>query len=237
MPEKKNSIWVTGASSGIGKEIAKEFARIGRNVYASSRRANLLELINRELKPQGLKVNIAPCNVASTVNVDQTAKTILKNGPIDCLVNNAGISVFKSALETSNKEIKDIISVNLLGSISCIKAVLPSMIERKRGTIINIISVTAEQAFTNSSAYAASKAGLMAFADSLREEVREHNIRVISILPGATSTAIWPKKVLEKYTDRMMKPEDVARVAVSAYLNDSIAVQEKILLKPIGGDL
>ncbi len=237
MPEKKKAVWITGASSGIGKEMAKEFARIGRNVFASSRRANLLELINRELKPQGLKINIAPCNVASSVNVEQTAKTILKSGPIDCLVNNAGISVFKSVEETSNKEIKDIINTNLLGAITCIKAVLPSMIENRGGTIINIISITAEQTFTNSAAYAASKAGLMAFINSLREEVRKHNIRIISILPGATNTSIWPKKTLEEYGERMMKPEDVAHAAVSAYLNDSIAVPEKIILKPIGGDI
>ncbi len=236
MELKDCGIWITGASSGIGKETAKEFARIGCKVFASSRRHSIIELINRELNDENLSVEVYPCNVGSTTNVNQIVNKISENHSIDCLVNNAGISSFKKAEENSLKEIKDIINTNLIGSINCIKAVLPQMIERKRGTIINIISVTVDKVLTNSSAYSASKAGLHAYAKVLREEVRKYNIKVINIIPGATKTAIWPDKVLEKYSDRMMNPEDIARLIVSSYLQDKF-VTEEIILRPIGGDL
>jgi len=214
MNPEKFGIWITGASSGIGKEAAKEFARIGCNVFASSRRHSILELINRELSEENLSVEIFPCNVAASANVEQTVKKILSNGKIDCLINNAGITSFKSAEENSFKEIKDVINTNLLGAINCIKAVLPNMIERKSGTIINILSVAAEKVLTNSSAYAASKAGLLAYTSVLREEVRKHNIKIINVIPGATKTSIWNERVIEKYGERMMNPQDVAQLLV-----------------------
>ena len=89
--------------------------------------------------------------------------------------------------------------MNLLGSIYTTKAVLPEMIKRKSGTIINILSVAAKTVFTNSSIYTASKSGLEAFGKVLREEVREYNIRVINIFPGATATEIWSKEALDKF--------------------------------------
>ncbi|HOJ37495.1 MAG TPA: SDR family oxidoreductase [Ignavibacteriales bacterium] len=235
----KGVIWVTGASSGIGKETAKEFARIGCKVYASARKTNLIELANKELIAEGCDnlLEIIPCNVASDVNVETTLKKILANDKIDCLVNNAGITSFETALDNSLNEIKDIINTNLLGSIFTIKGVLPSMIENGGGTIINILSVVVKKIFTNSSAYSASKAGLLAYTNVLREELRDKNIKIVNILPGATNTNIWPDKAREKYQNRMIKPEDVARIIVSIYLQSPHIVTEEITLRPITGDL
>jgi 3-oxoacyl-[acyl-carrier protein] reductase len=237
MKELKGHIWVTGASSGIGKETAKEFARVGYKVTVSSRRHSVLEIINKELKKEKLSVNIVPCNIASSSNVDMAVKKIYESGDIDCLINNAGITSFKTAEENSIREIREIIEVNLLGSVYCIKAVLPQMIKRKKGTIINIISVAAEKVFTRSSAYAASKSGLLAYTNVLREEVRKYNIKVINILPGATNTPMWSDKVLEEYGDKIMKPENIARVLVSVYLQGSDYVTEEIIMRPMIGDL
>lgn len=235
----KGNVWITGASSGIGKEAAKEFARIGCKVFVSSRRANLLERINKELEDEGslARVIIIPCNVASESNVETALKKIHEHGSLDCLINNAGVSSFKSAIENSLNEIKDIINTNLLGSIFAIKGVVPQMIKSNSGTIINIISVVTKKIFTNSSAYSASKAGLLAYTNVLREELREHNIKVINVFPGATETNIWPDKLREKFSDRMMQPTDIARTLVSAYLQNDKLVTEEILLRPIGGDL
>jgi short-subunit dehydrogenase len=237
MPNKLNAIWITGASSGIGKELAKEFARVGANVYASARRTNMLELLKKELEAENLQIKTIPCNVASSANVEQTVKQILSETKIDCLINNAGVTSFKKAEDNSLNEIKEIIDTNLLGAIYAIKSVLPSMIENKNGTIINIISVVAKKIFYNSSAYTASKSGLLSYADCLREEVRKHNIRIINVLPGATSTPIWPEKVLRESKDRMMEASDIARLIVSLYLNDTTVVPEEIVLRPIKGDL
>ncbi len=106
-----------------------------------SRRTIELERLNKELEKENLSVNIFPCNVASSANVDQTVKKILAEGKIDCLINNAGITSFKSAVDNSTNEIDDIINTNLLGSIYTIKYVLPHMIEQgKRNNYKCVIS-------------------------------------------------------------------------------------------------
>ncbi|NWF49539.1 MAG: SDR family oxidoreductase [Ignavibacteriaceae bacterium] len=238
MNETMNTgVWVTGASSGIGKAVAEEFAKIGAQVFISARRVTELERLKQNLGDDGLKVHIFPCNVASSANVEQTFKKISAEHPVNCLINNAGITSFKSAESNSINEINDIINTNLLGSIYAIKSVLPHMIQNGGGTIINILSVVTTKVFTNSSAYSASKLGLKAYADVLREEVRKYKIRVINISPGATYTPIWNTDARKKYGDRMMNPEDVARITVSAFLQKENIVNEEIIIRPIEGDI
>ncbi|HEY6435264.1 MAG TPA: SDR family NAD(P)-dependent oxidoreductase, partial [Ignavibacteriaceae bacterium] len=88
---KKDGIWITGASSGIGKAIALEFAKIGCNVFVSARRAQELERLKDEAGKQGDNIFIFPCNVASSTNVDQTVKKIINEFELTCLINNAGV--------------------------------------------------------------------------------------------------------------------------------------------------
>lgn len=237
MKNQPNGIWITGASSGIGKAAAKEFARTGSKVFVSSRRKSELERLNTELNNENLSVEIFPCNIASSSNVNQTTKKILAINNIDCLINNAGITSFKLAEENSINEIDDIISTNLLGPIYSIKSVLPSMIKQGEGTIINILSVVTKKVFSQSSAYSASKHGLIGYTNSLREEVRKHNVRIINVIPGATQTPMWNSEVREKYGDRMMTPEEIAQVIVWLYLQKGNLVTEEIVLRPILGDL
>jgi len=233
----KNGIWITGASSGIGKAASIEFTKIGCEVFLSARRASELDRLKVESKDYGQKMFVYPCNVASQPNVDQTFKKIISEHSIDCIINNAGVTSFKLAEENSVNEINDIINTNLLGSIYMIKAVLPHFIQNGGGTIINILSVVVEKVFSRSSAYAASKNGLFAYSRSLREEVRKHNIRVINIIPGATETTMWSADIRKKYSERMMKPESIGRIIVSAYLQKDDLVTEEIIVRPPGGDL
>ncbi len=237
MIKDKPGIWITGASSGIGRSAAIEFAKIGSKVFASSRRVQELERLNLELDDQKTEIEIFPCNIASSQNVDQVVKKITANNQIDCLVNSAGITSFKLAEENSVNEINEIVNVNLLGSIYTIKAVLPHMIAKGGGTIINIISVVTKKVFTRSTAYSASKWGLLGYTNALREEVRHHNIKVINIIPGATETPIWSKEIRNKHSDRMMSSEEIARVLVWAFLQKDNLVTEEIVLRPIQGDL
>lgn len=237
MKNQSDGIWITGASSGIGKAAAKEFARTGSKVFVSSRRKTELERLNTELKDENLSVEIFPCNIASSANVDQTVKKILATNKINCLINNAGITSFKLAEDNSINEIDDVIHTNLLGPIYSIKSVLPSMIKNGGGTIINILSVVTKKVFSQSSAYSASKHGLIGYTNSLREEVRKYNIRIINVVPGATQTPIWSSEMREKYGDRMMTPEEIAQVIVWLYLQKGNLVTEEIVLRPILGDL
>lgn len=235
MSKEKSGIWITGASSGIGRSTAIEFAKVGAKVFVSGRRTAELERINTELDNNS--VEIFPCNVASQTNVDQTVKKIVANSRIDCLINNAGITSFKLAEENSFNEINDVINTNLLGSIYTIKSVLPHMISKGGGTIINILSVVTKKTFTNSSIYSASKWGLLGYSNALREEVRKHNIKVINVIPGATETPIWSKEMRNEHSKRMMASDEIARVLVWAYLQKSNLVTEEIVLRPIEGDL
>ena len=237
MAKEKAAVWITGASSGIGRAAAVEFAKVGSRVFASARRVTELERLNRELKKENLSVEVYPCNVASWANVDQTVRKILAENDIDCLVNNAGITSWKLAEENSVNEIDDVINTNLLGSIYTIKSLLPHFIERGGGTIINILSIVTRKTFTNSTAYAASKMGLLGYSNSLREEVRKYKIRVVNVIPGTTETPMWTQKVREKHSERMMDPEDIARVLVSAYLEKNNIITEEIIVRPIEGDL
>jgi 3-oxoacyl-[acyl-carrier protein] reductase len=237
MAKSKSGIWITGASSGIGRAAAIEFAKIGANVFVSARRTIELERLNKELEKEKLSVNIFPCNVASSANVDQTVKKILAEYKIDCLINNAGITSFKSAVDNSTNEIDDIINTNLLGSIYTIKYVLPHMIEQGGGTIINISSTAAKKVFTQSSVYTAAKMGLLGYTNVLREEVREKNIKIINVVPGATQTPMWSKEIRDQNSENMMQPEDIAQILVWAYLQKGNMVSEEIVVRPIQGDL
>jgi short-subunit dehydrogenase len=237
MTKKTSGIWITGGSSGIGKAAAKEFARTGSLVFVSSRRTKELEKLNQELEKEKISVNFFPCNVASSANVDQTLKKIIAIQPIECLINSAGITSYKAAEDNSVQEINDIINTNLLGSIYTIKYLLPYFIKQGKGTIINILSSAADKIFTNSSAYTASKMGLLGYTNVLREEVRKYNIRIINILPGATETPMWPIEVRKAKSERMMTGEEVARLLVWVYLQEDNMVPEEIKIKPIQGDL
>ena len=234
---KKDGIWITGASSGIGKALATEFAKIGCNVFVSARRAQELERLKDEAGKIGDNIFPFPCNVASSTNVDQTVKKILNEFELDCLINNAGVTSFKHASDNSVNEINDIINTNLLGSIYSIKSVLPSFIKKESGSIINILSVVVDKTFTRSSVYAASKMGLLGYSNSVREEVRKHNIRVINVIPGATDTSMWSQEIRKDKSDLMMNPESIAHIIVSAYLQKDNLVTEEIRLRPTTGDL
>lgn len=234
---KKDGIWITGASSGIGKAVALEFAKIGCNVFVSARRVQELERVKDEAGKSGENIFPFPCNVASHANVDQTFKKISSEFEINCLINNAGLTSFKNASDNSVNEINDIINTNLLGSIYAIKSVLPSFIKNESGTIINILSVVVQKVFTRSSVYTASKMGLLGYSNSLREEVRKHNIKVINFIPGATETSMWSQDIRKEKGALMMSPESIARIVVSNYLQKDNLVTEEIVLRPITGDL
>jgi short-subunit dehydrogenase len=114
---------------------------------------------------------------------------------------------------------------------------LPSFIKNESGSIINVLSVVVDKVFTRSSVYAASKMGLLGYSNSLREEVRRHNIRVINIIPGATETSMWSQDIRKEKSELMMNPESIARIIVSTYLQKDNLVAEEIILRPITGDL
>jgi len=231
------NVWITGASKGIGKAIAEELLRDGHKVAISARDRELLETISADTAHSDSLLRV-PLDVSSYERVSDAAKLINeKLGSIDVLINNAGVTKFKPIIDTTITEFNEIIDVNLKGVVHCIKAVLPFMQEQKNGWIVNIISVTVNKVFTNSGAYASSKAGVLALSNVLREEVREQGIKVTSIVPGATHTEMWPEGIRKKYGERMMHPDDVAKTVSSIFRSPDNLMLEEVTLRPQLGDL
>lgn len=231
-------VWVTGASRGIGREIAKQFAQLGCIVCLSGRNKRALQSAVKEIIKYGGKATAFPLDINHPRAIQSVHRDIRKTiGEVNVLINNAGISSFKSFLESPLKDFNKIISTNLLGHIACMKAVLPSMVERKNGWIFNIISMVAVKTYEDSTAYTASKAGMLGLAKVLREEMKKHNVKVVNVIPGATATEIWHPKVLEKYSSRMMKAKSVAETVLSVFQMPEDVVVDEIIIRPIKGDL
>jgi len=227
-------IWITGGSSGIGYEISKIFAENGSNILVTSRN---IDKLKTNFTKFGKNVLIEACDVRDFNQIEAVYSKYKDEYNFEGIINNAGISSFKPFKYNNIDEIYSIINTNLLGAIFTTKVLLPHFTKINSGKIFNILSVAATKIFTNSSIYAASKAGLLAFANVLREEVRKNNISLTNILPGATATPIWSEDNLSKYSDRMMKAEDLAKLIFTLYYTNSSSIPEEITVRPIYGDL
>jgi len=237
MKDKKHAILITGASSGIGKSLTKIFVENNFHVIGAARRLDLLQELKQSFNEKQNYCHPFFLDISNKDSIQEFFNNISSDFIIDCLINNAGISSFKKAIDDSFDEIESVIQTNLVGPILAIKKILPSMIEEKSGTIINILSVVNKKIFTNSSVYSASKNGLEAYAKVLREEHRNDNIRVINVFPGATATEIWPAKSLEKYSARMMNPDEIANLIFQVYQQKNNLCVEELVVRPITGDL
>jgi NADP-dependent 3-hydroxy acid dehydrogenase YdfG len=231
-------VWVTGASRGIGAEIANQFASIGCEVCLSARSRPELQKIARGIRSLGGRAHVFPLDVTNRKQIGNIAASITRRfGRVDVLVNNAGITVFKTFFTTTMDDVDAIIETNLTSHIACTKAVLPAMIRRKSGWVFNILSYAAVKTFEESAAYTAAKAGMHGFGKVLREEMRIHNVKVVNVLPGSTETAMWSRAMRKKYSHQMMKPESVAEAVLSVYQLPNDVVVDDIILRPVMGDI
>ncbi|MCC6864584.1 MAG: SDR family oxidoreductase [Ignavibacteria bacterium] len=231
-------VWITGASTGIGFELAKVFAKSGYVIVATARRKSRLVSLVNEIRFAGHEAYAFVCDIRSERSIVSTKKKILeKCGTIDILINNAAITAFKSFTDTKPAEFDDIIKTNLRGSYLTSRSILPVFIKKKRGHIINILSVAAKTVFKNSSAYAASKAGMLAMFNVLRAELRKYNIKISNVMPGATDTPMWSSTTRQKNSSRMMTPKEIAEIVFTIANQPKKVVIEDIVIKPVKGDL
>ena len=226
--ERKTAI-ITGSSRGIGKETAIILAKKPVNVVVCSRSqseiSSAVEEINKltgNSSVLGIKCDVSiPSQVTSLVR-----STIEKFGSktIDILVNNAGVAFNKKLIDTSEEEWDQTTNTNLKGAFLFTKVVLPYMISKKSGVILNVNSGAGKVGFSNLSAYCASKFGLSGLAESLALEVNAHknNIRVLTIFLGQVATKMWEDFDLgyyEKNKNKMLSPQDVAAKIVEMIFN------------------
>ena len=231
-------VWITGASSGIGKALVELFVAGGDTVLASARNKGKLITLQRSLAGAAGECIPLVCDVRDERSVRTTAKEIrARFKRVDLLINNAGVTTFKDFVGTSVREFDSIIGTNLRGMFLVTKSVLPGMLERGRGMIVNIQSFAAKTTYTGSSVYSASKSGAAAMMDCLRAEVRGKGIKVLNVYPGATLTPMWKAPHQKRFAEVMMASREVARQVFEATrLPDSMMVEE-IVLRPQMGDL
>ena len=189
MDYNNKTVWITGASSGIGEELAKQFAEQGAKVILSARNIDKLNQVKAELKGEGHRVIPLDLSKPETVLQDVSAQ-IDSLGPIDILINNGGVSQRSLFLENDFKVYRQLMEVNYFGLIALTKAVLPSMVTRKSGSIVAISSVAGKVGSKFRTGYSGSKYAVVGFMDCLRAEVAEHNIHCLTICPGSIKTAI-----------------------------------------------
>ena len=226
--------FVTGAGRGIGRAIAIALAHEGVNVGLFARTESALKEVATEIEGIGVKVAYAAVDVSSLEQVQQGIGTLTNElGPADILINNAGIGKFATLLEMDPEEWKKIIDVNVMGTYYVTRTVLPQLIEKNGGDIINISSTNGLNGAATSSAYSASKFGVIGLTESLAQEVRRNNIRVTALTPSTVVTELAVKTDLipDGKEEKYIQPEDIAEFIVSQLkLNPRVYVKTASLL-------
>ncbi len=227
---------VTGASSGIGTAIARRFAAAGSRIVLAARREEKLQELAEALRRQGTETLTHATDVTDYRQVEaMVGAAVEKFGQVDILVNNAGNALEKSVADSTPDDFDFQIDVNLKGVCYGCRAVLPHMIERRQGQIVNMGSICSLRHFPNYAAYVAAKWGVLGFSRSLYEEVRPHGIRVNVLCPAAVNTPWadlagaelpWPPE------DRL-QPEDLAEMALYCVAAPARVQIETIVAWPV----
>ncbi|KJK00504.1 oxidoreductase [Pseudomonas sp. 21] len=232
----KPLIIVTGASSGIGEATARLFSQQGHPLLLLARRIDRLE---------ALKLPNALCRAVDVTNREAllaaVAEAEKRFGPADALVNNAGVMLLGNMVEQDPAEWERMLDVNVKGLLNGVHAVLKGMVERNQGTVINVSSVAGRKTFPNHVAYVGTKFAVHAISENLREEVAAHNVRVVTIAPGAVETELLSHTtdaaIKSGYQDwkremggKVLSAEDVANAIAYAYNQpQGVCIREIVL--------
>jgi NAD(P)-dependent dehydrogenase (short-subunit alcohol dehydrogenase family) len=228
---------ITGASRGLGFAMAEALAEQGCSLWLAGRDTALLGHALSDLAKYKVSLFASECDVREPESV---ARMLLdfrrKHKRLDILINNAGIAPpSKFIAHLPLEDWFNTLATNLSGPFLVTQAALSQM--KAGGIIVNNLSVAARQTFPGSAAYCASKAGLLAFTNVLREELRAKKIRVLALIPGATDTEIWDTLWPAAPRKKMMKPETVAGAVVNAILTPADASLDELHINPPGGAL
>lgn len=230
---------VTGAGRGIGRAVARALAGEGAAVALAARTRQELAVVASEIREAGGRALAIPADVtqdpAVEALVEQTAAEL---GRLDILVTAAGAPLAGGPVAEAKRGDWDaMLAVNLRAVMVACRAVLPVMLRQRSGAILNVASVAAVRPIPGAAAYAATKAGVVAFSRVLAEELRAAGVRVGVLLPGAVDTPLWDAVPAGPDRARMLQPEDVARAALLMLTMPPRAALEELTLLPAGGIL
>ena len=220
MDFKDKIVLITGASSGIGKETAIQFAKKGANVILVARRKQKLEQIADDLKKFNVSIMICECDVSDKLQVEKMAKLVLeKYNSIDILVNNAGFAIYGSVFDLTTQEIESQMATNYFGMIYCIKNFLPSMIQKKSGHIVNVASVAASFGLPGIASYCASKFAMLGFSEGLKHELKGTGVGITVVSPIMVRTDFFDHpsfQKMPKYSPLSLSDKTVAKAILRA---------------------
>jgi len=220
---------VTGAGKGIGRAIALALAVEGVQVGMIARTEADLKRVSDEISALDGSCSYATADVSDINSINEAVGKIVADlGNIDILINNAGIGAFASFMDLEPSAWENIITLNLLETYYATSSVLPSMINRKSGDIVNISSTAGQRGSAVTSAYSASKFAVIGLSESLMQEVRKHNIRVTCLTPSTVATDLAKDlKLTDGNPEKVMQPEDFAELVIAQLkLNRRVFVKE-----------
>jgi short-subunit dehydrogenase len=196
---KNKIILITGASSGIGKESAIEFAKLGANIILVARKKDKLEQVANELKKFNVSILVCQCDVSKKDQVKEMSKMVFKKfESIDVLVNNAGFAIYGSIDDLTIDEIESQMETNYFGMVYCIKNFLPSMLKKKSGHIVNVASVAASFGLPGIASYCASKFAMLGFSEGLKHELNNTGVGITVVSPIMVRTNFFEHPSFEK---------------------------------------
>lgn len=233
MNDKIKTAIITGASKGIGKAISLKFAAKNNNIslILAARDKTQLERVQREIDEFNVQSLIIPTDVTNEEQVKALVhKTIDQFGKVDILINNAGVARFKRADEFTLDDYHYMFDVNVKGVFLVTKYIVPHMVARESGQIINIASIAGKNGFKTGTLYAASKHAVVGYTWSLREDLKEYKIKVSVVCPGSVVTGFGGKK--PEKVDWSMEPEDVAHACYYLISESENVNTAEIIIKP-----
>lgn len=227
---------ITGASSGIGAALALSMSKNGYLVILVARSESRLNIVSKKIMQEGGKCVVLNVDLVSELEILNLKEKVLCHGVPSVVINNAGYGKFHSLENTEVKEWDYHININLKASFLICKAFVGSMKKAGEGAFVFLNSIAGKKGFSNSSAYVASKFGLRGFADAIREELREYNIKVISIFPGAVNTPFWDNSDISFDKDDMLDVNILSKSILNAIDLPGNCVVEEMLIRRTKGD-
>jgi 3-oxoacyl-[acyl-carrier protein] reductase len=225
---------VTGAGRGIGKATALGLAEQGADVIVCSRTKSELDEVAGEIKKMGRRALAVPADISSEEDVAKLTGLALKEFPaIDILVNNAGIGLFAPVADLPVIDFDRMWRVNVRGTFLVTRSLLPSMMKRRSGDIIMVSSLAGRNAFAGGAGYCSTKWALIGFSRSLMLEVREYDIRVITLCPGSVETTFGDRaNATHRSTSGIPRAEDVSAVVLHALSMPRNVMLSEIDMRP-----